>query len=264
MVQATGAVTAEQKEGVLALLRERLRLERGRCRQPLGGQLPHAAQPPARAQAKWAPCWSAAQGSPGLPRADAAFGAAGAAQMVPPQALSSSSFWTPWEAYFTRRAGRPQAPGAGWRPCTAAGATICTTGGASMPTSPAPQPPQRIGVQGEPFPARSAWPPCPTWWKSSSNWAFPWRWNRAPGRPPTSATTPTAPRAPRWWPTPPRCGQRRTSSSRCARPAADEVALMREGGTLIGFIWPAQNPELMRQLPPSRPPCWPSTACRAP
>ncbi len=31
-------------------------------------------------------------------------------------------------------------------------------------------------------------------------------------------------------------------------PSADEVALMREGGTLIGFIWPAQNPELMQQL----------------
>jgi NAD(P) transhydrogenase subunit alpha len=23
---------------------------------------------------------------------------------------------------------------------------------------------------------------------------------------------------------------------------------MREGGTLIGFVWPAQNPELMQQL----------------
>jgi NAD(P) transhydrogenase subunit alpha len=31
-------------------------------------------------------------------------------------------------------------------------------------------------------------------------------------------------------------------------PAGDEVALMREGGTLIDFIWPAQNPELMQQL----------------
>jgi H+-translocating NAD(P) transhydrogenase subunit alpha len=31
-------------------------------------------------------------------------------------------------------------------------------------------------------------------------------------------------------------------------PSADEVRLMREGGTLIGFIWPAQNPELMQQL----------------
>ena len=31
-------------------------------------------------------------------------------------------------------------------------------------------------------------------------------------------------------------------------PTADEVALMREGSTLIGFIWPAQNPELMQQL----------------
>ncbi len=31
-------------------------------------------------------------------------------------------------------------------------------------------------------------------------------------------------------------------------PSNDEVSLMREGGTLIGFIWPAQNPELMEQL----------------
>ena len=31
-------------------------------------------------------------------------------------------------------------------------------------------------------------------------------------------------------------------------PTSEEVALMREGGTLIGFIWPAQNPELMQQL----------------
>ncbi len=31
-------------------------------------------------------------------------------------------------------------------------------------------------------------------------------------------------------------------------PSADEVALLREGGTLVAFIWPAQNPELMQQL----------------
>lgn len=31
-------------------------------------------------------------------------------------------------------------------------------------------------------------------------------------------------------------------------PSKDEVALLREGGALIGFIWPAQNPELMQQL----------------
>ncbi|MCA3238342.1 MAG: Re/Si-specific NAD(P)(+) transhydrogenase subunit alpha [Curvibacter sp.] len=31
-------------------------------------------------------------------------------------------------------------------------------------------------------------------------------------------------------------------------PIADEVRLMREGGALIGFVWPAQNPELMQQL----------------
>jgi H+-translocating NAD(P) transhydrogenase subunit alpha len=31
-------------------------------------------------------------------------------------------------------------------------------------------------------------------------------------------------------------------------PTPDEVALMREGGVLISFVWPAQNPELMQQL----------------
>ncbi|MFN3496160.1 MAG: Re/Si-specific NAD(P)(+) transhydrogenase subunit alpha, partial [Hydrogenophaga sp.] len=31
-------------------------------------------------------------------------------------------------------------------------------------------------------------------------------------------------------------------------PTPDEVALMHEGQTLIGFVWPAQNPELMQQL----------------
>ena len=32
------------------------------------------------------------------------------------------------------------------------------------------------------------------------------------------------------------------------QPSAEEVGLMREGGTLISFVWPAQNPELMKQL----------------
>ena len=31
-------------------------------------------------------------------------------------------------------------------------------------------------------------------------------------------------------------------------PTTEEVGLLRQGGTLIGFIWPAQNPELMQQL----------------
>ena len=31
-------------------------------------------------------------------------------------------------------------------------------------------------------------------------------------------------------------------------PTSDEIAMLREGMTLIGFIWPAQNPELMQQL----------------
>lgn len=31
-------------------------------------------------------------------------------------------------------------------------------------------------------------------------------------------------------------------------PDTEEVGLMREGTTLVSFIWPAQNPELMQQL----------------
>jgi len=31
-------------------------------------------------------------------------------------------------------------------------------------------------------------------------------------------------------------------------PAPEEIGLMREGGTLVSFIWPAQNPELMQLL----------------
>jgi len=35
-------------------------------------------------------------------------------------------------------------------------------------------------------------------------------------------------------------------------PNAQEIGLMREGGTLVSFIWPAQNPELMQQLAAKR------------
>ncbi|MEY3253234.1 MAG: hypothetical protein RL227_2207, partial [Pseudomonadota bacterium] len=35
-------------------------------------------------------------------------------------------------------------------------------------------------------------------------------------------------------------------------PSPDEVAGMREGGMLIGFVWPAQNPEAMQQLAAKR------------
>src|SRR3954462_12819928 len=31
-------------------------------------------------------------------------------------------------------------------------------------------------------------------------------------------------------------------------PSTQEVGLLREGGMLVGFVWPAQNPELMQQL----------------
>ena len=35
-------------------------------------------------------------------------------------------------------------------------------------------------------------------------------------------------------------------------PTTEEVGFLRDGGTLIGFIWPAQNPELMKQLAAKR------------
>src|SRR6185295_12846170 len=31
-------------------------------------------------------------------------------------------------------------------------------------------------------------------------------------------------------------------------PSSEEVGLLREGSTLVSFIWPAQNPELLQQL----------------
>ena len=35
-------------------------------------------------------------------------------------------------------------------------------------------------------------------------------------------------------------------------PTSDEIAQMKEGATLVGFIWRAQNPELMAQLTADR------------
>ncbi|KVW85753.1 Re/Si-specific NAD(P)(+) transhydrogenase subunit alpha [Burkholderia cepacia] len=35
-------------------------------------------------------------------------------------------------------------------------------------------------------------------------------------------------------------------------PSSEEIALLREGSTLVGFVWPAQNPELMQQLAAKR------------
>ncbi|MGV3493249.1 MAG: Re/Si-specific NAD(P)(+) transhydrogenase subunit alpha [Ramlibacter sp.] len=35
-------------------------------------------------------------------------------------------------------------------------------------------------------------------------------------------------------------------------PTPEEVGLLREGGTLVGFVWPAQNPELMQALAAKR------------
>ncbi len=51
-------------------------------------------------------------------------------------------------------------------------------------------------------------------------------------------------------------------------PTGEEVALLREGATLIGFVWPAQNPQLMEQLAARRATvlaidCLPRTLSRA-
>ena len=35
-------------------------------------------------------------------------------------------------------------------------------------------------------------------------------------------------------------------------PSVEEIGLMREGSTLISFVWPAQNPALMQQLAAKR------------
>src|SRR3990167_3013990 len=35
-------------------------------------------------------------------------------------------------------------------------------------------------------------------------------------------------------------------------PSAEEIGLLRDGGTLVSFIWPAQNPELLQQLAAKR------------
>ena len=83
------------------------------------------------------------------------------------------------------------------------------------------------------------------------------------GEAPTSATTAIAPRAPRSSAALPSCGPSPTSSSRCARRSPSEVGLMREGGTLISFIWPAQNPELMQQLAAKKATVLAMDACRA-
>jgi NAD(P) transhydrogenase subunit alpha len=42
-----------------------------------------------------------------------------------------------------------------------------------------------------------------------------------------------------------------------------EADLLREGGKLISFIFPAKNQELIERLPSARPRCWPSIRCRA-
>src|SRR5688572_3040975 len=50
-----------------------------------------------------------------------------------------------------------------------------------------------------------------------------------------------APDAPRLW-------ARADIVFKVRPPTPAEVQLLREGATLVGFVWPAQNPDLMQQL----------------
>ena len=98
-------------------------------------------------------------------------------------------------------------------------------------------------------PARSASPPCPTWWRSSSSWASRWPCESGAGDAANFADdTYRAAGAEVAAHARPSSGPTADIVFKVRAPSADEVALMREGGTLIGFIWPAQNPELMQQL----------------
>ena len=63
-----------------------------------------------------------------------------------------------------------------------------------------------------------------------------------------SAMTPTAPPGPKSSPTRPRLWAKSDIVFKVRGPTSDEVGLLREGGTLVSFIWPAQNPELLQQL----------------
>ena len=66
--------------------------------------------------------------------------------------------------------------------------------------------------------------------------------------PPISATTPTALRAPQIAGDAAALWAASDIVFKVRPPSSEEVALMREGTTLIDFIWPAQNPDLMQQL----------------
>ena len=43
-------------------------------------------------------------------------------------------------------------------------------------------------------------------------------------------------------------GMNRTLFSKCAGLNDEEAARLKSGQTLISFLWPAQNPELLQQL----------------
>jgi NAD(P) transhydrogenase subunit alpha len=47
---------------------------------------------------------------------------------------------------------------------------------------------------------------------------------------------------------PPRCGPQADIVFKVRAPSDEEVRLLREGSTLVSFIWPAQNPELLKAL----------------
>lgn len=45
-------------------------------------------------------------------------------------------------------------------------------------------------------------------------------------------------------------------------PTEEEIALIKDGATLVSFIWPAQNPQLMEKLSAKKLTCWQWMPCR--
>ena len=105
-----------------------------------------------------------------------------------------------------------------------------------------------IGIPRETLPARSACPAFPKSWKSSIKLGFKVAVESGAGDAANcsddsyrAAGAEVIAGAPALW----------AASDivfKVGVPTTEEVGLLREGGALIGFIWPAQNPELMQQL----------------
>ena len=120
-----------------------------------------------------------------------------------------------------------------------------------------------IGVPKETAPARSASRPCPRSSRSSSSSASRSPWKAAPATRRTSATTPTAPPAPRSSRDAAALWAKSDIVFKVRAPSPRKSACMREGSTLICFIWPAQNPELMQQLAAQKATVLAIDSCRA-